>query len=770
MPVNARTMRTSAKIRINGLDIEISPTGHFGSGDMDRLVRCAFAHEDTDLVRIEPLIRRIRIRLAASTVDRRASLARLADLMLQKTILDKSLPKISGPKPITYKRWRGVVTTLIIEGQTLGQICVMVPREISERIVVESIQRLQGLPGVHQVITARYSRRIIIGYDPNVDQTIWVRALERTLCPAVNSIESPESPEIRSLMPNINLVFCSLGQFFYPPAIPFVSGVLLLSRIPQFSKAGRELRRGKIGASFYRSVVVACSVAAMAPFASALAEWLSIHWERRVDRILGRQSLDLIATLPPATALPVPGDRNKSITLVTGDLVPMDGELTQGELLIRDGIFTDPSSAPLIRKQKGDGLSSGYQVIGGYGVLQPLDDGHEDRLHSIIRYLAELPIRLAEDDYLREEACRMGDLSVYPNLALAGVAYSMGGLPMVGAVMNQDWMASPKIAAPTEFFRDLRMGLEHGAMIRTPAALKGLAETSVLLIEANYPGLSDLRPRVTGIESDHKLTSRANSWASVLADWVGDARSEALRDIAQISNNNKVDSRFVGFEAGKTELMIDGQRVILEDLPGVGEWPSLCIKVDGEPSETLRFESTNISQLARTVGRLRSLGIVTAVYGSGAAQVGPVIGADAIYPDIDNASLAKFMQELKHNGYSSSLVASQTLETALVGDAPVIIGPLNHVKGLEVPTIELLGDSLDGLPDLVLVARTLELRIGWASARSIPANLLCIIGAFSGIFNGVMTTVIAHSGVLGVSLIQDRRMKQPKRKGAIPLS
>lgn len=766
-PHESPFMQASARIRISGRDIEISHPEPFGPGDIDRLLHRAFAHADTDSVHLEPLIRRFKIRLGSRNTDTKASLARLADLMAQPSVPEESLPEVPGPSPVTFQRWRGIVTSLNLQDQALGQVRVGVPRKSSGRIQRESLQNLRGLPGVHQVRTRRYPRRIVIGYDPKVDPTVWVRALERTLYPSVNAFVTPESPKIPALMANTNLVLCTTGQFFYPPVIPLVSGVLLLSRIPQFAKAARELGHGKIGAPFYGSVVVACSVAAMAPFASALAEWLTCVWERRVGRLITRESKVLIAGLPPVTRLPSPGEKRKPLTLASGDLVPFDGILAKGELLVRDGLFMDPASSPLIRKHPGDALISGYQVIGGQGTIKPSEDGHEDRLRSVIQVIAELPVRLTEDDALKGEARRMGDLSVYPNLALAGVAYSMGGLHMAGALMHQDWMASPMIAAPTEFFRDLRTGLEHGALVRTPGALKGLAQTDVLLIEANYPGLSDLRPRVIDIESDDKPVSRANAWASILADWVGDARSEALRDLALVSDSATVESSFVRFEDGQTELRIEGLKVVLEDLDVGGEWPSLRIAIEGEPVETLRFGATDLARLARTFQRLRAMGIATAVYGPGAATVGAVVGADATYPDVDANTLAKFRSELNLKGYASSLVASRPLDPALVEDAPVVIGPLNTLKGIEVPTIQLLGDSLDGLPELVLAARTLRLRVGLASARTIPTNLLCILGAFAGTLNGTMTTLIAHSGVFGVSLVQGRRIKKSKRKGEI---
>jgi len=223
-PFESPFMPASARIRITGRDIEISHPGPFGPGDMDRLLRRAFAHAETDSVRLEPSIRRFRIRLGQGSPDTQSSLARLADLLVQSRIPEESIPEIPGLKPVTFRRWRGVVTSLSLIDQSLGQVRVVVPRTSSGRFHRESLQGLRGLPGVHQVRTHRYPQRIVIGYDPTVDPTVWLRALERSLYPSSASLTPPEVPRIPALMANTNLVLCTTGQFSILRSFPWCQG------------------------------------------------------------------------------------------------------------------------------------------------------------------------------------------------------------------------------------------------------------------------------------------------------------------------------------------------------------------------------------------------------------------------------------------------------------------------------------------------------------------------------------------------------------------
>jgi hypothetical protein len=754
-------MSASARVRLKGREIEISHRDSFGPGDTDRFLRRVFAHADTEEVLLDPARRRFRIRLLGTDTDSSRSVSRLAELMVATTVPEESMPVIPTADPLLFKRWRGIVTLLSLKDLALGRVHVRVPRSARNAWSGEGVAGIRRLPGVHRIQARRLPARISVSYDPGTDPTVWVRALERLLHPVSTDIMASTPPRTLSLMAHTNLFLCTTGQFFFPPAIPFVSGVLLASRIPQFSRAARDLSHGKVGTPFYSSVVVSCSVAAMAPFASALAEWLTLHWERRARQQVARETEALLQALPLAPPALSPGASLKSVRLLPGVITAFDGEISEGEVLVRDALFIAPEQALLEKKRAGDTIDSGYQVIAGDARLHPSDTSMDDRVSSVIRVLSSLPLNLAESQVLKKEAQRIGEMSVYPNLALAGMGYFVGGLHVAGALLHQDWTASPQIAAPTEFFKDLRTGLEHGALIQSPESLKALAETSLLLVDEDYPGLATTRPRIIDIASDPKDISRANDWAGVLAAWVGDARSEALLDLARISNEPPPEAHLLSLENGLTRLSIDGESVTLEDVDEGGDWLSLRLTVKGEPEELLRFGSTDLPRWGRTFSHLRGLGVAVVVYGPGAAKVGAAIGADAVYPGLDGASLAEYRANMLKEGYPPAILSATPLDDSILEGKPLIIGPLEPLKMHSGPGIQLLSHSLAGLPELVLAARTMKLRLGFASLRTIPTNLLCILGAFAGVFNGTMTTAIAHGGVFGVSVLQGRRIRTP---------
>ena len=755
-------MAASQTVRIHGPHIEISYSERLKPSDVKRLFHALFSHHGTRSVSIAPERRRIQVKLHKDGSPKQA-LQQLAVLVIKGPIGQESLPLIVPERATTLYRWGNTVTSLVLIDRAPGEVEVRIPRSQRRLIDQSSLRQFAGIVTLGE---RRFPNRLVIRHDPSIDPTPWIRRLERHLDPMAKQTVVVANPRVPFLMANTNLALCATSQFLYPAAIPWVCAVLLASRVPGFSKAARELGRGKIGTPFYSSVVVACSVATLAPFASALAEWLTLIWERRAGRVIAHETRGLLNTLPEVIALPNPDAPAPTVMLCAGDTVPFDGVVKEGDLLVRDGLFSDALSSPLQRKQPGDALVSGYLIIGGQGLLER-DHAHEDRMASIVRILAELPASLTEDESLRGESRRLSDLTVYPNLALAGVAYSMGGLHMAGALMHQDWAASPMIAAPTEYFRDLRTGLSHGALVMTPGALTGLAKTSVLVVDADYPGLGDLRPRVSDLESPEKPISRANAWAHLLAEWIGDARSEAMRDLAEVSDSAPATATLITHERGMTRLSIDGYTVSLEDLPSTGEWPSLRIGIEGEADEIVHFGATNIPRLARTFERLRTIGVATAICGANAESIGARLGVDAVYTGLNEANFTRFREELSARGYQSALITHRPPPELVDQESAVVIGPLQAIRGVNASTIQLLGESLDSLFELMLASRTLKLRMGMASLRTLPTNLLCILGAFAGTFNGTMTTAIAHTGVLGVSMAQSRRIKKPREQGQI---
>lgn len=741
----------SASIRLSGHDIVIQPQQPLRGADLQRFVRRAFAEPALSCLRIED--RALRLSLEGPIQGPEGALERLARHLVEEP---RKAPEIAaqGVRPgVTLRRVGKVVTQLAIDVSRPKQTRVLLPKGAPE--VVSAVEGLDGLIGVRR---RPLSRVLIIDHAVTLDRDGLIETLERAISPS-GSQARPLLAPVPFLAANTNLALCTTGQFFFPPAIPWVSTVLVLTRIPHLRHAARELRSGKVGAPFFGGVVLACSVAALSPFASALAEWLGCVWERRWRRGVERESVLLSQELKRVQGRLPEGTR---FVLRTGAIAPVDGVLESGLLLVQDSL-QDPLQTPRRRLIPGMRIESGDRVIGGEAQILIQNHGQTSRLERVIETIEAVPSTLPKDPVLTAESRRAADRAVFPNLVLAGVAGSVGGLHMASAILHQDWTTGPLIVAPTEFFHDVRAGLRSGMLIQSPSALKALARTDVLLMDLEHPELRETALRVSDIEAPGKETLRIHGYAHLLAEWVGDARGPALADLARISTPQGTSVEFHGVQDGRLVLRLDGRRIGLRDLEPTAPLKGLVLEVEDELPETLHFEGTDRPLAAPTFEALKALGVAVILVGGQGADsrdrgLGRTLGAAAVHPGLAGDALDRLIERLESEGRTLAFLGHGAQPSRPNDQRHLQILPLDApLNGL---SLGLLGGGLSALPGAIMASRTLSLRVGLSALPTLPTNLLCIVGGFAGRVNGTLATVLSNLGVLGVSMAQDRRLRR----------
>lgn len=749
-------MSQAASVRLNGNTLEIRPKTRLKPKDLERLVVRFFEVPETRELRIHDGGFKLRVILGKPFGNPKELLHTMAERLVGQKSPSRSIPRLEDSETQTLVLWGDLITSLSLRDVGVGEVDVEIPPK-GRRYDFE--RKISGLPGVISVSKKSFGQRLRVRFDPHIAPDIWIRALEVGI-DSHSFGHLPTAPKVPFLTAHTNLALCTTGQFFFPPAIPWVSGFLVITRIPHLRHAARELRKGTVGAPFFGSVVLTCSVAAMAPFASALAEWLGCLWEREWRRRVAHEAQQLVLEMEPLKfADPLP---SSPVSLGLGDVTPFDGRLREGELLVLDGLG-DPMTTPILKCRCGDHLDAGYRILGGSGVFEPTSSPPSSRVKRVIDHVSELSFSLPLDPVLHKEARKIADRAVYPNLALAALAYFSGGLHMASAVLHQDWSTSPFICAPTEFFQDVRAGLRAGVLIHSPGSLMKLAEVQVLLIDLADPELRETRPRICDIVAVGKEALRIHGWAEMLSYWVGDARAAAFRDLARISDPVRGEARFLQYDGGTLALEIEGLRVELCDLTPGDPLSSIRLTIENEIPEILHFESSDQLRHQPTFERLRGLGIATVLVGEGdretAMELGRKLGADSVHPGVKEEALEALVESIEAAGYRIAYLAHHGFSLPQGTHDRLVIAASSETTRSPLAMTR-LGPSLATLPDIVLAARTLPARVGLSTLRAVPTNLLCILGAFSGFVNGTTATLLAHAGVMGVSRAQAKKLNR----------
>lgn len=760
-------MTRSAIISIDQQKIFIR-TPHALRGENRReFLKRVFAYPNLDGVELDRSGRKVCLHLAhKQDVSKETVLESLASLLDEKASPEASIDVRIPDQAHVFRRWKGVMTSLELYDLAPGQVSVRLSGRRQPGMDQSYLSlRMKGLPGVHEIRYRRFPGRLIVEHDPAVNPRVWIRYLE-TLLTGLDPVVKEPSP-LPFIASNTNLALSTTSQFFFPQAIPVACAVLLVTRVPHIRATLKELSRGQVGSPFFGTVVLACSIATLSPFASALAEWLTRVWERRLQHQLSRESHLLLADLEPRGSVYSGRTPDAETRVQEGDTLPFDGRMVQGDLLVQD-VFGDPLITPVIRKRAGDSVETGYRVLAGEAQLLPATENRRSRVEQVLQTVGAFPQTLPEDPILRKEGRRVADKAVLPNLALSGLAVATGGLHMASAVLHQDWSVTPTVGAPVEFFQDVRLALSRGALIRSPLAMPGLSGMRILLIDCEYPGLADARCRVSGIEAATESPPLTARWASALAGWVGDGRVSALSDYADQFSMPRIEARFLGFEGGVLHLDIEGQHVSLHDQESDGAFPDLCLTADGACPEVIRFAATEVPRYRNVLDELKSLGIAPVLMGesqdSGVSALAQRLGVEVLPAGMKGDQFERIVANLKKAGYPVGLLTNRAVDPQGAVQLEVVISPHDGPLEDSRVSVSLLGASLSVLPGLVKAARSLPGRVAQASLKTAPTNLLCILGAFTGVVNGATSTLLAHAGVFAATTHHASQSR--KRKSA----
>ena len=626
---------------------------------------------------------------------------------------------------------------------------------------LSALEVLKTLPGIVDVRPRPHGTDLVIDVDGHFDHRVLIVVLEQRLTPSLGADLSPAPPRPLRWI-KTNLALCGAGQFLFPPLIPLASVILVLSRLPQIRQALEEARQQKIGTPFFRFTVLACSVAAMTPFASALADWLKSYWDRRWRKDLHRETELLISALDIDSDAALVGE---SFRLETGMIAPREGRVEEGALWVQNG-WLDPSMARKRRLYPGMPIHLGDRVLEGSGTIRTVPQSGPSRLEALIDRIRDIPKSLDSDPDLLAEARRVSDQTVSPNLLLALIALSVGGLPMASVILNQNWHTSPQILSTTEFLQDLRMSLLTGFLVTHPAAYKALAEIDVLVIDFDHPALSRMSLKIRDIDGQDKPRLRTPGWATQLSLFLEDARAEAFEQLGQSHLTTATSASLTHHEPGSLHLRIDARDVCLKDLDPDEPSRGCLLEIPGEPDEVVLFEESDTLVVRETFDALRDLGVSIWLVGGTRPtpelnRLGAALGAERWLPGPLIEETEAQLDTLRREGRQIAWIphGSLPLESGKPQDLLLTswqdMPPRPRVVGL-------LTDDLAGLPQAIRSAKSHPDRVQDSLPASFPANLLCIAGGFAGAINGVFSVLLTHLGVMHVSQHQRNKLLQQR--------
>jgi Cu2+-exporting ATPase len=169
---------------------------------------------------------------------------------------------------------------------------------------------------------------------------------------------------------------------------------------------------------------------------------------------------------------------NDIISVSTGEQIPVDGIVIDGEAMIDQANITG-ESAP-VERSKGEEVFASTLLVAGKAHLKAVKTGENTYASQIIEIINAATDHKANVQSIGE---RLADGMVIPTLAMGALGSLTAGPNGLLAILNADYGTGIRVAAPIAVLSHLAIAAKQGVLIKEAHVLESLKDTDVVLFD-----------------------------------------------------------------------------------------------------------------------------------------------------------------------------------------------------------------------------------------------------------------------------------------------
>lgn len=485
------------------------------------------------------------------------------------------------------------------------------------------------------------------------------------------------------------------------------------------------------------------------------------------------QALERLLDLTPPSARLVTDDGEHSIPLAevqlgmrlrltTGDRVPVDGEIVQGEVWLNEAMLTGEALPQ--QKRKGDTLHAGTLVEDGSVLFRAGAIGHKTTLARIIKLVRQAQSSKPEIGQLAD---RISAVFVPVVVALAlfsgAMWYIFGPQPQLvytlviaTTVLIIACPCALGLATPMSIIAGVGRAAEYGVLVRDADALQHASQLDTLVFDKTGT-LTEGRPQVVGILTFNQFSEQqALSWASALEQGSNHPLAHAIveraagQTLPQVEKFRTLRGAGISGEVNGVSLLLGNAALMQQHQVALGEMEAqmqsqaergvtpVLLAADGQPAALFAIRDPLRSDSVEALQRLNRQGYQLIMLSGDNPVTANVIaqeaGIDKVFAGLLPGGKAEAIKQLQAQGRRVAMVGDGINDAPALAQADVGIamGGGSDIA-IETAAITLMRHSLHGVADAVQLSK--------ATLRNMKQNLL---GAF--IYNTLGIPVAA--GVL----------------------
>jgi len=481
------------------------------------------------------------------------------------------------------------------------------------------------------------------------------------------------------------------------------------------------------------------------------------------------KALERLLDLTPPTARVVTDDGEKSVPLAevqpgmtlrltTGDRVPVDGEITQGDAWLDEAMLTGEPIPQ--QKSQGDAVHAGTVVQDGSVLFRASAVGSHTTLSRIIRMVRQAQSSKPEIGQLADKISAIF-VPVVVGIALlsAAIWYFFGPAPQIvytlviaTTVLIIACPCALGLATPMSIISGVGRAAEFGVLVRDADALQRASTLDTIVIDKTGT-LTEGKPQVVAVSTAGIAQEDALRLAAALEQGSSHPLARAILDKAgdaalpQVSNFRTLRGLGVSGEADGHALLLGNQALLNEN--GVdtsaleeelkaqasrGATPVL-LAMDGKAAALLAVRDPLRQDSVDALQRLHRAGyrlvMLTGDNPTTANAIAKEAGIDEVIAGVLPDGKADAIKNLQSQGRQVAMVGDGINDAPALAQADVGIamGGGSDVA-IETAAITLMRHSLMGVADALAISK--------ATLRNMKQNLL---GAF--VYNSLGIPVAA---------------------------
>ncbi|HEI6850128.1 TPA: copper-exporting P-type ATPase CopA [Yersinia enterocolitica] len=470
-------------------------------------------------------------------------------------------------------------------------------------------------------------------------------------------------------------------------------------------------------------------------------------------------ALERLLDLAPPTARVVTDDGEQlipladvqlgmTLRLTTGDRVPVDGEIVQGEVWMDEAMLTGEPIPQ--QKSTGDVVHAGTQVQDGTVLFRANAIGSQTTLARIIKLVRQAQSSKPEIGKLADRISAVFVPTVVAIAVIAGLIWYFFGpqpqlvytLVIATTVLIIACPCALGLATPMSIISGVGRAAEFGVLVRDADALQQASNLDTLVFDKTGT-LTEGHPQVVAIHTFNGVSEQqALEWAAALETGSNHPLARAILQraegltLATVNQFRTLRGLGVSGEVDGVALLLGSNRLLEEQQIDTSELQSLIqqqaesgttpviLTAQGKPAALLSIRdplrSDSISALQRLHQRGYNLVMLTGDNPITANAIAKEAGIDQVIAGVLPDGKAEAIKQLQAAGHKVAMIGDGINDAPALAQADVGIamGGGSDIA-IETAAITLMRHSLHGVADAVELSK--------ATLRNMKQNLL---GAF----------------------------------------